>query len=823
MNLDHRKDKVDTANIINEDINSHNSVDTPNTDYIEHPLDHPHKNSEQALHYLYQQAPIGIILNIIAALLVTWFILPTTPDYIYLPWLAFIVLTSFTHTLVIKEFGKHKKSLQINNQWAVYQTLMVGFAALTFSVGYLMFLPLASFFVQVILLLTLAVLSVAYLPLLSVFLPSYIIYISTFIFPMIFWIYSIPPEDAYPTAALLAVTYCILVIAANYYSKSLLDAFGRAGEVNGKVKKLYDVIEETKSLNVNLYKDNHEYIRQNEVVSRQKQQAEITLQSIGEGVISTDQFGRVVYMNPVAEIYTGWSANDIKGKHLAMVLNLVDESSHIKLSNPIEQCIESNATINSSDNSILIRRDGLEYAIEYSATPIRQDNNILTGSVMIFRDVTEKRSMEKSLNWQAKHDPLTGLINRREFDSRLDKIISSPNNSDREHAICYIDLDRFKLVNDSCGHEAGDVLLKKISDRLKKIARDTDTVARLGGDEFAVIMYSCNLDKAKLIAEIFREEAFNTKFDWHGKNFSITASIGIVPLNDSTTSLTELKRVADLICYQAKDAGGNRVETLEPGKSHFKKHTGELKILEELQKSLEKENFKLYTQQIKPLDDLNDILFYEVLLRMKNSEGELLPASSFLHIAEAYHMLPAIDNWVLKVVMEMIAYGNPLFNKAHMISINLSQQSVLNEKFIKYAVDTFNDYDIPAGNICFEINEPQFYDNMDSFKRFVTLMKRQGCKIALDNFNYNPVSINAVKQLNIDYIKLDSRQFSNASVEQNNEYKLLESINDINHLIGAQTIMKCIDSDDIVESSFEIGADFIQGFVIEPPQALKNS
>ncbi|GJM04645.1 MAG: hypothetical protein DHS20C09_06360 [marine bacterium B5-7] len=813
---------MDTANIINENINSQSSDNTLDIDYINRAAKHSLKNNNQALDHLYQQAPVGIILNIISGLLVTWFILPTAPDYLYIPWLAFIVLTAFTHTLIIKEFSKHKKSLQINNQWAIYQTLMVEISALTFSVGYLLFLPLVGSFIQVILLLILAVLSVAYLPLLSVFLPSYIIYISTFIFPIIFWIYSIPPEDAYPTAALLAITYCILVIAANYYSKSLLDAFGLAGEVNGQVKNLRDIIEKTKNLNVNLYKDNNEYIRKNEVVSHEKQQAEITLQSIGEGVISTDQFGRVVYMNPVAEIYTGWVADDIRGKHLSMVLNLVDESSHMKLSNPIEQCIESNTTINSADNSILIRRDGLEYAIEYSATPIKQEDNSLTGSVMIFRDVTEKRSMEKNLNWQAKHDPLTGLINRREFDERLNKIISSSSNSDREHAICYIDLDRFKLVNDSCGHEAGDVLLKKISDRLKKIARDTDTVARLGGDEFAIIMYSCNLDKAKLIAEIFREEVFNTKFDWHGKNFSITSSIGIVPLNDSTTSLTELKRVADLVCYRAKDAGGNRIEVLESGKSHFKNHTGELKILEELQKNLEKENFKIYTQQIKPLDDLNDVLFYEVLLRMKNSEGELLSASSFLHTAEAYHMLSAIDNWVLKVVMEMIAYGNPLFNKAHMISINLSQQSVLNENFVKYAVDTFNDYDIPAGNICFEINEPQFYDNMERFKRFVTLMKRQGCKIALDNFNYNPVSINTVKQLNIDYIKLDARQFRNINNEQNHEYKLLESINDINHLIGAQTIMKCIDSDDIVESSFQIGADFIQGFVIEPPQALNN-
>jgi len=813
---------VETANIINENLKTQNPGGTLDIDYIDHSAKHALNNNNQALHYLYEQAPAGIILNIISALLVTWFILPTAPDYLYIPWLSFIVLTAFTHTLVIKEFGKQKKSLQINNQWAVYQTLMVGITALTFSVGYLLFLPLASSFVQVILLLILAILSVAHLPLLSVFLPSYIIYISTFIFPIIFWIYSLPPEDAYPTAALLSVTYCILVVAANYYSKSILEAFGLAGEVNEQVEGLYGIIEKTKNLNVNLYKDKHEYIRENEVVCRQKQQAEITLQSIGEGVISTDQFGRVVYMNPVAEIYTGWNANDIKGKHLSMVLNIVDESSHMKLSNPVEQCIDQNTTINSADNSILIRRDGLEYAIEYSVTPIKQEDKSPTGSVMIFRDVTEKRNMEKDLNWQAKHDPLTGLINRREFDARLDKIISGSNKSDREHAVCYIDLDRFKLVNDSCGHQAGDELLKKVSDRLKKIARDTDTVARLGGDEFAVIMYSCNLDKAKLISEIFREEVFNNRFDWHGKSFSITASIGIVSLNDSTTSLTELKRIADLICYRAKDAGGNRIELLEQGKSHYKKHTGELKILEELQRSLEKENFKLYTQKIKPLDDLNDIIFYEVLLRMKNTEGELLSANSFLHTAETYHMLSAIDDWVLKVVMEMIAYGNPLFNQAHIISINLSQQSVLNEQFIKYAVDTFNDYNIPAGNICFELNEQQFYDGMKHLKRFTTLIKRQGCKITLDNFNYNPVSINAIKQLNVDYIKLDARQFKNISHGQSHDYKLLESINDINHLIGAQTIIKNIDNSDVIESLFEIGVDFVQGYSIEEPRPIQN-
>lgn len=354
------------------------------------------------------------------------------------------------------------------------------------------------------------------------------------------------------------------------------------------------------------------------------------------------------------------------------------------------------------------------------------------------------------------------------------------------------------------------------------MARDTDTIARLGGDEFAVLMYSCNIEKAKLIADIFREEAFNSTFDWHGKHFSITASIGIVPLNESTESLTELKRTADLVCYRAKDAGGDRIEVYEQGKTEQQQHTGELKILEELQHNLEKEKFKIYTQLIKPLDSLNDTLFYEVLLRMNNSEGELLSANYFLHTAKVYHLMPAIDEWVFKVVMEKIAYGSPLFNKAHIISINLSQQSVFNEHFIKNTINLFNEYDIPAGNICFELNECQFENSMESLNRFITLIKRQGCKIALDDFNYNPTSINSIKKLGVDYIKLDARQFGDINDSKNYNYKLLESINGINHLVGAQTIIKCIDNAEIIKYLFEIGTDYVQGYAIEAPQPLNN-
>lgn len=811
---------IDSYNI---SIESKTSVGSLNIDYLEQPVRQATADNNQDLHYLYKQAPAGIILTVIAALLVSWFILPVVPDYIYIPWLTFITLTAFTHTLIINKFSKQKNDLQVNNQWAVYQTIMVGMTGIAFSTGYLLFLPLLSPFTQVILLLILATLAVSFLPILSVFLPAYIIYISAFIFPMVFWIYNLSPEKAYPIATLLAVTYCVLVVIASYYSKILMEAFGQAGEVNGQVKTLYDIIDKTKTLNIKLKKDIYEYIKKNNSVSKEKQHADITLQSIGEGVISTDNNGRIKYINPIAEIYTGWEARDVIGMYLSSVLTLIDEATHNKLSNPVMECLDKNRAINNKDNCILIRRDGLEYKVEFSATPITE-NSVATGSVMVFRDVTEKRNMQKTLDWQSKHDPLTGLINRREFEERLNKLISNPREPGHEHTLCFIDLDRFKLINDSCGYMAGDKLLIKISDRLKKIAHDTDTIARLTGDKFAVLLYSCNIDKARLIAKIFQEEAFNNKFDWCGKHFSVTASIGIVPLNESITSLTELQRAADLACYRAKDAGGDRIEIYEEERTgQLEKHLDELKILEDLQHNLEKEKFKIFTQRIKPLDSLNDILFHEVLLRMPNSEGQLLTASHFMDTAKTYHLLSAIDNWVLKVVMELISYGSPLFNKAHIISINLSQQSICDENFIKHIIHLFDEYDVPTGNICFELNQCQFDSSTQTFKQFVTFLKRQGCKIALDNFNYNPANINLIKQLGVDFIKIDAGEFGDLSDSKNYNYQLLESINGINHLTGAQTIIKCIDNENIIEHLHEIGTDYIQGYSVEAPLAINHN
>ncbi len=787
-------------------------------------LSSPIINKNQDLQYLYNQAPIGIVLNIIAALLVCWFVMSEAPDYMYVPWLAFIVLTSFTHTLLIKEFNRNRNTLHVDNQWAIYHTFMMGLNALAFSVGYLMFLPLLDSFSQTVLMLILATMAVSFLPILSIFLPAYIIYISAFIFPTVFWIYTLPTDIGYPVAGLLTVTYCMLVIVASYYSKALLEAFSLASEVNNQANQLKTLLDEKNTANVKLKRDMYELGKFTDKACQQREQAEITLQAISEGVITTDAYGKICYINPVAEVYTGYEANQVNGNYISMVTKLVDESSLIKLPDPVEYCLETKAPVHSTDSVMLVRKDGLQYAVDYSVTPILAENNNIKGAVMVFRDITEKRKMEKDLSWRDKHDSLTGLINRDEFYSRLRKILSSKEQSKNEHALCLIDLDRFLLINDSCGREAGDALLNKVANRLKKLTRDTDTLARLGNDEFAVVMYSCTTDKAKLIADIFREEIHKINFEWEDKYFSISASIGIVAFSsDSYEDMTVLQRHAEITCNRAKKSGGNKIELFKPENTEYRVFTGQLKLLEDLQHNIEKENFALVTQRIQPLDDLNETIIQEVLLRMHNANNELTPANNFIHTAETYHLLSAIDQWVIKLVMEMIAYGNPVFKHADVTSINISRQSVLNEKLVDYINKLLKDYDINASSICFEINEPQFRGNISALKRFVTLVKQLGCKVALDEFNYNPEIVNVVRQLNIDYVKLDARQFKNVADETDFDYALLESINNINHMVGAQTVIKCLDDEKSLESLYEIGTDYVQGYAVEAPQPLTNT
>ncbi len=775
-------------------------------------------DSFQDVRHLYDQAPTGITISLIASTLLAWWLMETVPDYIVLPWLAFIALTSVTHLFVVKQFRQSAPMIGISANWVSYNAFLFSMLGLAWSVGYLFFFPHLDSSKQMFLFYIAGILAISMLPVLSAVLSGYMTFITALALPLVLLMLGNNWNQAVLGIVSLGFSYLILTLVARNYQASLKDSYTLASDVSKKARQIYEDHEQTRFTNIKLKKEAESYRRESVKIVNEKEQALKTLQSINDGVITTDSVGKITYINPVAEIYLGREKEEITGKRVNTAFNLIDATTRKKLVTPFERCFEQKSVINSNGNSLLLRRDGVEYAIEYTLTPITDKQSNAIGTALVFRDVTEKRELEKNLAWQANHDQLTGLINRREFDRRLSRIISAENIGGNEHALCYIDLDNFKIVNDSCGHLAGDALLKKVSAVLKNKSRDTDTIARIGGDEFGVIFYGCTLAKARLIAEIFREQIEKSEFLWEGRTYSITASIGVIPVDNSYSELADILRAADVACYNAKDKGKNQVSLLEQGQQVVNANRNQVQWVEKIRESLNKEAFEIHIQEIRPLDDLNEFLFCENLLRVSDEAGLILPCQ-YMPAVERYHMMPDIDRWVVKASLELLSYGKKVLGKYKAVTLNLSEQTVLDEKFYSYTSNLFIEYDIERGQICFDIPESCLHKYRSRTESFIREMQGLGCLIAIDNFSSGLESFKTLKPLNIDFVKFDGRMQEPAN-EKSIDYTIIESINHISHMIGAQTVAKYISNEAALEALYSIGVDYAQGFALSKPHAI---
>ncbi len=415
---------------------------------------------------------------------------------------------------------------------------------------------------------------------------------------------------------------------------------------------------------------------------KQKELAEVTLHSIGDAVITTDAQARVEYMNPVAEELTGWSSSEARGRTLGDVFHIVNGLSREPESNPIEACLRERRVVGLASNTVLIRRDAAEFVIEDSAAPIFDRDGDIVGAVMVFYDVSLMRRVPHLLSYHATHDALTGLINRREFERRLSELLVEAKNHDQQHALCYLDLDQFKLVNDTCGHGVGDRLLCQLTYLLQEKVRDTDTLARLGGDEFGVLLANCALDRALQIADSLRAVVKNFRFVWENHSFDIGVSVGLVPITADSVSPSEVLSEADAACFAAKEKGRNRVQVYEPGDLELARRHGEMHWVSRLHKALEENRFRLYFQTIRPLDG-DRTPHGEVLLRLEDETGNLVPPLAFLPAAERYDLMPLIDRWVIDAALRALSDhlytardGPPSGPSGLLCNINLSGASL---------------------------------------------------------------------------------------------------------------------------------------------------
>jgi diguanylate cyclase (GGDEF)-like protein/PAS domain S-box-containing protein len=553
---------------------------------------------------------------------------------------------------------------------------------------------------------------------------------------------------------------------------------------------------------------------------KEKESAQITLQSIGDGVITTDSKCRIEYLNPVAEQLTGWRLEHAQGRIIDEIFRSFHEETCEPLENPLAVSIRRTRAIKSVRPTLLIRRDGNELYIESCASPIRDGAGNVLGGVLVFHDVSESRELNRKLSYHASHDILTGLVNRREFESRLERAIKSARAREASFALCHIDLDQFKIINDNCGHSAGDALLGQVGALLKSKIRWRDTVSRLGGDEFGVLLESCSLEEAVRNAETLREAIRNYKFVWEERTFRLGASIGVVPISPENEDVAALLSAADSACAAAKDNGRNRIYSFQENDIDLMRRRREMQWAARINNALEDGRFEIFRQVILPLQDAQQHgLHYELLLRMRDEAGKIVAPDQFIVAAERYGLTPNIDRWMIEHALRWLVSEADEREKLELCSINLSGQSLGDDKFLPFVIDHFHRSGIDASKICFEITETAAIASFSQANRFIHALKELGCRFALDDFGTGLSSFGYLKHFPVDFLKIDG-SFVKEILHDPIDREMVRSINEIGHLTGKQTIAEFAENMEIVEMLRSLGVDYAQGYAIATPQRV---
>jgi diguanylate cyclase (GGDEF)-like protein/PAS domain S-box-containing protein len=557
--------------------------------------------------------------------------------------------------------------------------------------------------------------------------------------------------------------------------------------------------------------------------ARTLEMAAVTLRCIGEGVITTDEHGRTRYLNHIAEQLTGWTLEQAQGLDISETLHLVDEDEEPPSEHLALQCLRLKQTISLTSQSLLVTREGRRIAVEESASPIWSDAGELLGAVVVFRDVSHERKLAKQLSWNASHDMLTGLINRREFEVQIANALHSAKESGHVHVLLYMDLDQFKIVNDTCGHSAGDLLLQLLSKMLQTQMRDSDILARLGGDELGVLLPHCPPDQAALIADSLRQSVKSFRFVWDERAFEIGVSIGVVEINHNSKSMTELLIAADQACYLAKERGRNRVHVYQECDQRLARRQGEMLWVSRLNEAFERQYFRLYAQPIvglRPDQAGHD----EVLIRIQPDQGELILPGAFIPAAERYDLMTAIDRWVIRAVCRHLQNVRQSLSNAQayiedrrpapaQYSVNLSGSSLNAEGLHDYIVQQFVEYDIAPEQICFEITETAVIANLLKAQAFMAGLKTLGCRFSLDDFGSGLSSFAYLKALPVDYLKIDGifiRDIANNAINR----AMVKAINEVGHVMGISTVAEYVEDEATLAVVRELGVDYAQGYAV---------
>ncbi len=557
-----------------------------------------------------------------------------------------------------------------------------------------------------------------------------------------------------------------------------------------------------------------------EALHREKELAQITLESIGDAMITTDAQGQVTYLNPVAERLTGWSIREAAGHPVGDIFRLVLEADRSPAESPVDRVLRDGKLTGLANDVVLLARDGRESHIEDSAAPIRDRAGRLVGVVLVCRDVTRARELAHLVSWQASHDALTDLLNRREFERVAARLLESARLHGLEHAVLFIDLDQFKVVNDTCGHLAGDAMLKQLAGVLPSTLRKSDTLARLGGDEFGVLLEGCDIVQATRVAEAILAAIRSLRFRWAGQVFSTSASIGVAAIASVDGDAEHVLSAADTACFLAKDKGRNQVQVYRVEDEEISSRRGELGWAARLAQCVEEQRFFLLCQRVQPLCCASEEPEYlELLLRMRSENGGIILPMAFIPAAERYGLMGSIDRWVIHQTLTCLqrirlegAVNVPRF------AINLSGTSLSDGGLLDFVLEQFDLTGVPPASICLEVTETAAVANLSRAACLMHRLRELGCRFALDDFGSGLSSFTYLRNLPVDYLKIDG-SFVRTIAEDSVNLAMVDAIRRVGEVMGIRTIAESVESQAILDRVRDIGVDFAQGRFIHTPES----
>jgi len=551
----------------------------------------------------------------------------------------------------------------------------------------------------------------------------------------------------------------------------------------------------------------------------EKERLQVTLHSISDAVITTDAEGGLLYINPVAESLTGWPLTAAVGRPYHEVFGLRGPVPASPPQDLVGSALAAGKT-HRYPQLELLQRGGGSLLIEGAVSPIRDADGEVQGAVLVFRDVTEQRRLSREIEFQATHDELTGLGNRRAFEAALRSCLERASGQGQQHVVCYLDLDDFKVINDTCGHAAGDELLRQVARLFAGALAEGDCLCRLGGDEFGMVLSHRSMQDALALAERLQSGLAGYRFVWREQAFAVGMSIGMVALDGRSESVGALLQAADSACYVAKEAGRGRIHVWASDDLALAHRYGVMEWVSRIEDALQNHRFVLYAQPIAPVgcSPHPGRVHCEILLRLRDARGQVVSPAEFMPAAERYHLAPRVDRWVVRQALEWVARHQA---GIELCAINLSGQSLGDAQFVRFVLETLSETGVPCDKLCFEITETAAIGNLPTAHQFIATLRQRGCRFSLDDFGSGLSSFAYLRDLPVDILKIDG-QFVRDIARDPVSLAMVRSIHEIACLMGKRTVAEFVESEAILDHLRAIGVHYAQGYAVARPQPLDS-